>query len=809
MRKKEPLLPVLILGLLAFTVLWPLWFTVGGALMASDELTAALGPALLDTADGGYAVWTILPSWPTLQPLAELLLDTPQFFSAFWNTCLLAFAQIAGQLVVAAPASWAFAKLRFAGRRFLLLGYIALMVLPFQVLMVPNYLIATRLGIYDTPLSVILPGVFSAFPVFIMTRSFQDVPNELLEAAKLDGATAWQIFWKIGVPLGYAGIFAALVLNFIEGWNAGAAAALSEIPIQLAAFHVYERYCDRQPGDRHGGQPALADSGDAGVPVWANLSGTGHPGRRHQGIRKETFSVKIVRDSAVRQEPAQPQAVSPEENRFSIRPRQIALFFLWMLAFTLLARGTSGALLPEVQLSTPAPNTITQSLTATGTIQWAAGSLFYLPEGLLVEAVFVSEGEAVQEGDKIAALRREDVEQKLRSLQAELAQKQTEYARLTKPVAADSYDLEKAQQALQAAYQAAENSAAAWAEKEANAGSERDALQRELNERQEKAAQYAREIAEKQAQRELLQQEESPDEEIISRIEAELTQLTAEETQNREALAEAEARLNEADAALESVQSQREEAARTAAQAAEQAEQARNDAWHAYEKSVEAASETAAANAASATVLAEQIREMESSVETLKKLDEQEGVFCAPQTGTVESLQLMQGQTSGQVGGSISDPERGYQIRFALEAEDAVQDTAGVTVTVMQGAKSESVKINSSVSQQDGGVVLSAALTGSDWQVGKAELTIRLSETEYDCCLPVSALHSDNGGDFVYSVEERNTILGLQNIVRKVYVEVVERNNELAALRNYTTGAPVVAATTKSLQEGARVRTAG
>ena len=169
-----------------------------------------------------------------------------------------------------------------------------------------------------------------------------------------------------------------------------------------------------------------------------------------------------------------------------------------------------------VQLSTPAPNTITQSLTATGTIQWAAGSLFYLPEGLLVEAVFVSEGEAVQEGDKIAALRREDVEQKLRSLQAELAQKQTEYARLTKPVAADSYDLEKAQQALQAAYQAAENSAAAWAEKEANAGSERDALQRELNERQEKAAQYAREIAEKQAQRELLQQEESPDEEIIS-----------------------------------------------------------------------------------------------------------------------------------------------------------------------------------------------------------------------------------------------------------------------------------------------------
>ena len=151
---------------------------------------------------------------------------------------------------------------------------------------------------------------------------------------------------------------------------------------------------------------------------------------------------------------------------------------------------------------------------------------------------------------------------------------------------------------------------------------------------------------------------------------------------------------------------------------------------------------------------------------------------------------LCRGRPAARWAGAFPTPKEG--IRSDLRWRP-VQDTAGVTVTVMQGAKSESVKINSSVSQQDGGVVLSAALTGSDWQVGKAELTIRLSETEYDCCLPVSALHSDNGGDFVYSVEERNTILGLQNIVRKVYVEVVERNNELAALRNYTTGAPVVA----------------
>ena len=224
---------------------------------------------------------------------------------------------------------------------------------------------------------------------------------------------------------------------------------------------------------------------------------------------------------------------------------------------------------------------------------------------------------------------------------------------------------------------------------------------------------------------------------------------------------------------------------------------------------MEAASETAAANAASATVLAEQIREMESSVETLKKLDEQEGRLLCAADG-YRGISAAYAGADQRPGGRehfrprkrVSDPicaggrgrGAGYRRRYG-------DGHAGSKVR-----KRENQFVRFSAGWRRGA---SAALTGSDWQVGKAELTIRLSETEYDCCLPVSALHSDNGGDFVYSVEERNTILGLQNIVRKVYVEVVERNNELAALRNYTTGAPVVAATTKSLQEGARVRTAG
>ncbi len=144
MRKKEPLVPVLILGLLAFTVLFA---------AVVYRRRCADGVGRIDSRPGAGPVGhsrrrvcgvddpAFLADAPTAGGAAA---GHPAVFSAFWNTCLLAFAQIAGQLVVAAPASWAFAKLRFAGRRFLLLGYIALMVLPFQVLMVPNYLIATH-----------------------------------------------------------------------------------------------------------------------------------------------------------------------------------------------------------------------------------------------------------------------------------------------------------------------------------------------------------------------------------------------------------------------------------------------------------------------------------------------------------------------------------------------------------------------------------------------------------------------------------------------------------------------------------------
>ena len=206
------------LTLVALLVWWPLWFMLMGAMMSPEELRDSFGPAI--NAAAGQAYWSILPSWPTPAPLAELLLDTLEFLKTFWNTCMMVLPQVAGQFFIATPAAWAFSRLRFRGRKTLFTLYIVLMLMPFQVMMAPNYLVLDSLGLMDTVWAVILPGIFSAFPVFIMSKSFDAIPWEIQDAAYLDGANQWQVFWQVGLPLGRPGIYAALVLTFLESWSA-------------------------------------------------------------------------------------------------------------------------------------------------------------------------------------------------------------------------------------------------------------------------------------------------------------------------------------------------------------------------------------------------------------------------------------------------------------------------------------------------------------------------------------------------------------------------------------------------------------
>ena len=187
--------------------------------MSADELSTYLSPILTERGSG-YVRWGLLPSYPTLRAYVELLFDTPEFFVMFWNSVKIVFLSICGQLIVGIPAAWGFASYKFPLKKVLFIIYIAVMLMPFQVTMVSTYLALDAIHLMDTIWTVVLPAVFSTFPVFIMMKFFSGIPKALLEAAALDGANEFQIFLFIGLPLGFPGIVSALTLTFIENWNA-------------------------------------------------------------------------------------------------------------------------------------------------------------------------------------------------------------------------------------------------------------------------------------------------------------------------------------------------------------------------------------------------------------------------------------------------------------------------------------------------------------------------------------------------------------------------------------------------------------
>ena len=178
------------------------------------ELYGWIAPILGD--QEGFVRLRLFPDYPTLRNFVELLLDSPEFFRMFWNTQRISVETLAGGLLFGVPCAWGLAQYQFPGRKAILWCCILLMIMPFQVTMLSEYLVLKQLGLLDTLAAVILPGIFQTLPVFIMYRFFCGVPNALLEAARIDGAGELGIFLKVGVPVGSSGIFSAMMLQFLE-----------------------------------------------------------------------------------------------------------------------------------------------------------------------------------------------------------------------------------------------------------------------------------------------------------------------------------------------------------------------------------------------------------------------------------------------------------------------------------------------------------------------------------------------------------------------------------------------------------------
>lgn len=207
----------LFMGALVFVCCYPVLFLLTGAVMGPGELEENLRPVFAGTQ--GFASWSLLPFQPTLRSYVEVVFDTPDYFVMFWNSMKITCGILLGQAVFGIPAAWGFARYRFRFRRGLFFLYIVMMMMPFQVMMLSDYLVIRQTGLMDTLGAVILPGIFSTLPVFIICQFFREIPEELLEAARIDGAGEGMIFFRIGLPLGKAGIISAMVLQFLECWN--------------------------------------------------------------------------------------------------------------------------------------------------------------------------------------------------------------------------------------------------------------------------------------------------------------------------------------------------------------------------------------------------------------------------------------------------------------------------------------------------------------------------------------------------------------------------------------------------------------
>lgn len=200
-------------------VLWvcvyPIFFVWIGSFAGDSEIAGYL--RILERDVGNR--WALFPNYITLEGYVQILLDTPEFFVAFWNSAKITCAVVLGQLAVNLPISWWFAQSGCKGKDLIYKIYIVLMILPFVVLMLPEYLALKRFGLLDSLWSVILPGIFSPFPVFVMVPYMKAVPKTLLEAAELDGAGGMALFLRIGIPYALPGIVVSVILNFIEYWG--------------------------------------------------------------------------------------------------------------------------------------------------------------------------------------------------------------------------------------------------------------------------------------------------------------------------------------------------------------------------------------------------------------------------------------------------------------------------------------------------------------------------------------------------------------------------------------------------------------
>ena len=219
-------------ALTLLSVFFALWFllptvlTISNSFMTQSEISSNYGKVFANVSgsDGkAYIADNVnlkfIPDKVTFNQYISVLIRSPDYLLKFWNSVILVVPIVLLQLVVASVTAYGFTRWRGKVRSFLFFFYVILMLMPTQVTLVPNYLVSDWVGLLNTRWAIILPGAFAPFSVFLLTKSMRRIPASLIEAAKLDGSSEWQIFKDICLPQCRSALYSIAILVFIDYWN--------------------------------------------------------------------------------------------------------------------------------------------------------------------------------------------------------------------------------------------------------------------------------------------------------------------------------------------------------------------------------------------------------------------------------------------------------------------------------------------------------------------------------------------------------------------------------------------------------------
>ena len=209
----------------AFLFLMPTVLTFTNSFMTASEINANYGAIFAQNNSGGkvYVAETVnlkfIPDMVTFSQYITVLFKSPEYLMKFWNSVIYVVPIVIFQLLVASIASFGFARYRGKVKQLIFFLYIILMLMPYQVTLVPNFMVLSRMGIVGTRWAIWLPGIFSPFAVYMLTKYMRRIPYSLYEAAAIDGAGEWQIFTQICMPICRGGLASIAILIFIDYWN--------------------------------------------------------------------------------------------------------------------------------------------------------------------------------------------------------------------------------------------------------------------------------------------------------------------------------------------------------------------------------------------------------------------------------------------------------------------------------------------------------------------------------------------------------------------------------------------------------------